>query len=86
VAAAGHGGWFAPYPRYAGAAFWLTDYVVSQTLMAAYQERAAELRAKGMPAPDRPWPPIGQGHSNTPSVLFNGMIAPITPFTIRGVI
>jgi sialate O-acetylesterase len=53
---------------------------------AEYQKRAAELRAKGMPAPDRPWPPIGKGHSNTPSVLFNGMIAPLTPFTIRGVI
>ena len=41
-------GWFAPYPRYAGAAFWLTDYLVSQTLMAAYQERAAELAADRM--------------------------------------
>jgi hypothetical protein len=40
-----YGGWFAPYPRYAGPAFWLTDYLVSQTLMAAYQERAAELAA-----------------------------------------
>jgi hypothetical protein len=36
-----YGGWFAPYPTYAGPAFWLTDYLVSQTLMAAYQERAA---------------------------------------------
>jgi len=43
-----YGGWFAPYPRYAGPAFWLTDYVVSQTLMAAYQERAAELAAARM--------------------------------------
>ena len=43
-----YGGWFAPYPRYAGPAFWLTDYLVSQTLMAAYQERAAELAAGRM--------------------------------------
>ncbi|MGA2113420.1 MAG: hypothetical protein ABSH56_01560 [Bryobacteraceae bacterium] len=43
-----YGGWFAPYPRYAGAAFWLTDYLVSQTLMAAYQERTAELAAARM--------------------------------------
>lgn len=43
-----YGGWFAPYPRYAGPAFWLTDYLVSQTLMAAYQERAAELAAARM--------------------------------------
>ena len=40
-----YGGWFSPYPRYAGPAFWLTDYLVSQTLMAAYQERSAELAA-----------------------------------------
>jgi len=43
-----YGGWFAPYPRYAGPAFWLTDYLVSQTLMAAYQERASELAAARM--------------------------------------
>lgn len=41
-------GWFAPYPRYAGPAFWLTDYLVSQTLTAAYQQRAAELAAAQM--------------------------------------
>jgi hypothetical protein len=38
-----YGGWFAPYPAYAGPAYWLTDYMVSQTLMSAYQERASEL-------------------------------------------
>jgi hypothetical protein len=36
-----YGGYFAPYPTYAGPAYWLTDYLVSQTLMAAYAERAA---------------------------------------------
>lgn len=41
-------GWFSPYPRYAGPAFWLTDYLVAQTLMATYQERAAELAAARM--------------------------------------
>jgi hypothetical protein len=40
-----YGGWFSPYPTYAGPAFWLTDYLVSQTLAAAYQERAAEAAA-----------------------------------------
>jgi hypothetical protein len=40
-----YGGWFAPYPVYAGPAFWLTDYLVAQTLAAAYQERAAEAAA-----------------------------------------
>jgi hypothetical protein len=40
-----YGGYFAPYPAYAGPAYWLTDYLVSQTLMAAYAERAAEAAA-----------------------------------------
>ena len=40
-----YGAWFTPYPVYAGPAYWLTDYLVSQTLAAAYQERASELAA-----------------------------------------
>jgi hypothetical protein len=36
-----YGGWFNPYPTYAGPAWWLTDYFVSQTLIAAYQAQAA---------------------------------------------
>ena len=31
-----YGGFFAPYPVYPSAAFWLTDYVISQNLQAAY--------------------------------------------------
>jgi len=31
-----YGGYFTPYPVYASAAFWLTDYVISQDLAAAY--------------------------------------------------
>jgi len=38
-----YGGWFTPYPAYASASLWLTDYMISQTLQAAYAERAAEL-------------------------------------------
>ena len=35
---------FAPYPVYPSAAFWLTDYVISQNLQAAYaaQQEAGE--------------------------------------------
>jgi hypothetical protein len=40
-----YGAWFTPYPVYAGPAFWLTDYLVSQTLAAAYAARAAEAAA-----------------------------------------
>ena len=31
-----YGGFFAPYPVYPSAAFWLTDYIISQDLQAAY--------------------------------------------------
>jgi hypothetical protein len=36
-----YGGFFQPYPYYASPAFWLTDYLISQQLQAAYQERMA---------------------------------------------
>jgi len=35
-----YGGWFSPYPYYTSPAFWLTDYLVAETLQAAYQARA----------------------------------------------
>jgi hypothetical protein len=38
-----YGGYFNPYPVYASAAFWLTDYIISQDLQAAY---AAHQEAK----------------------------------------
>jgi hypothetical protein len=31
-----YGGYFAPYPVYPSAAFWLTDYIIAQDLQAAY--------------------------------------------------
>ena len=34
--------YFAPYPVYAGPSHWLTDYVLTQTLRNAYQERSPE--------------------------------------------
>jgi hypothetical protein len=35
-----YGGYFAPAPYYPSPALWLADYLISQQLMAAYQERA----------------------------------------------
>jgi hypothetical protein len=32
-----YGYYFAPYPFYAGPAFWLTDYIISENLQAAYE-------------------------------------------------
>ncbi len=36
-----YGGWFAPYPYYAGPAFWLTDYLIAAQLQSAYAARQA---------------------------------------------
>jgi hypothetical protein len=36
-----YGGYFTPYPVYAGPAFWLTDFLIAATLENAYQERMA---------------------------------------------
>jgi hypothetical protein len=36
-----YGGYFAPYPVYPSAAFWLTDYLIAASLQAAYQAQAA---------------------------------------------
>jgi hypothetical protein len=36
-----YGGYFAPYPVYAGPAFWLTDYLIAEELQAAYAAQAA---------------------------------------------
>jgi hypothetical protein len=34
-----YGGYFAPYPAYADASLWLTDYLLAENLQAAYQAR-----------------------------------------------
>ncbi|HLX84339.1 MAG TPA: hypothetical protein VKR59_10600 [Terriglobales bacterium] len=36
-----YGGFFAPYPVYPSAAFWLTDYLIAANLQAAYANQAA---------------------------------------------
>jgi hypothetical protein len=53
-----YGGYFAPYPVYAGPAYWLTDYLLATTLELAYQERmnaaAANAQANYAPTPLTP--------------------------------
>ena len=53
---------------------------------ADWERRAAEAEAAGEDAPRRPPRPRTLNPSATPSWLFNGMIAPLTPYPIRGVI
>lgn len=47
-----YGPYFAPYPVYPSAAFWLTDYLISQNLQAAYAARAEANADADAGAPD----------------------------------
>jgi hypothetical protein len=51
-----YGGFFQPYPVYPSAAFWLTDYIISQDLQAEYaaNQAAGEVAAGGPPAAGGP--------------------------------
>jgi hypothetical protein len=65
-----YGGYFAPYPVYPSASFWLTDYMISTTLAAAYQARmdaAAQARAQAQ-AQDQAPPPPSADAALTPEV------------------
>jgi sialate O-acetylesterase len=56
----------------------------AQARQADEQRQIAEAKAAGKPAPEFPWhPPL---LSWGPGMLWNGMIAPLTPLPIRGVI
>ncbi|HUB81848.1 MAG TPA: hypothetical protein VMB03_23775 [Bryobacteraceae bacterium] len=53
-----YGGYFAPYPVYAGPAYWLTDYMIAMSLQDAYNQQmqanaaaAAQVNAGYSPAP-----------------------------------
>lgn len=57
----------------------------------AYDAKVAQWQAKAStpPTPEqvraKPQPPYGPGHYNTPGGLYNGMVAPLIPYAIRGV-
>ena len=51
-----------------------------------WNQQVADAKAQGRTPPNRPALPPGPGHPNTPAGLYNGMIAPLTPFAIRGAI
>jgi hypothetical protein len=44
-----YGGYFAPYPVYAGASYWLTDYMLSQDMQAAYAAHQEAGETDGVP-------------------------------------
>ncbi len=49
-----------------------------------HQAEIAKAKSAGLPAPKFPWHPLEQMWA--PAQLYNAMIAPITPYAIRGVI
>lgn len=51
---------------------------------AAYEQAVKEWEEAGKPNDKRPWPPFGPDHPHRPATLYNGMIAPIKPYGIRG--
>jgi sialate O-acetylesterase len=53
-----------------------------------YKQEAEALKAAGKPAPTTPAPakPMGPEHQNRPVGLYNGMIAPLVPYAMRGAI
>ena len=55
--------------------------------LAAFKEAAEKAKTEGKPAPRAPRAPDGpQSLNAAPGGLFNGMIAPVAPYTIRGAI
>ena len=55
--------------------------------LAAWKEKAAEAKAAGREAPRRPRPPVDpKVDPHRPASLFNGMIAPLAPYALRGAI
>jgi len=54
--------------------------------MAQWKTQAAAARAAGKRPPRRPNGPIGPKHPHSLSGLYNGMIAPVVPYGIRGAI
>src|SRR5664279_3206102 len=74
--------------------FWetvLTGYPAAKdryenTTIPAWNKAVEEARAAGRTPPNRPGLPQGPGHPNTPAGLYNGMIAPLAPYGIRGAI
>ena len=69
----------------------LADYPAAKdkydnTTLPAWNKAVEEAKAAGKTPPNRPGAPQGLGHQNTPAGLYNGMIAPLVGYAIRGAI
>jgi sialate O-acetylesterase len=54
--------------------------------LAKWKQAVAKAKAEGTKPPRRPGAPFGPGNPHAPSVLYNGMVAPLIPYGIRGAI
>jgi len=61
----------------------MTDY---KRRVEQWKKADAKARAEGTRRPRYPGAPYGPGHPHSPAGLYNGMIAPVIPFAIRGAI
>ncbi len=55
-------------------------------LQAQWKIDSADAVSKGRALPRKPTAPRGPGHRDTPTGQFNGMLSPVIPFAMRGVI
>jgi sialate O-acetylesterase len=68
----------------------LTNYPTAfrhyeQVAIPGWKEAVKKARSEHKPMPQKPGPPRGPDHQGHPANLFNAMIAPLVPYTVRGV-
>jgi sialate O-acetylesterase len=54
--------------------------------LAKWEEAVKQAKADGKQPPSRPGAPLGPDNPNSPAGLYNGMVAPLIPYTVRGAI
>lgn len=69
-------------PAFASRARFASQQAETDAMLAAEKRADAQAQAAGRPAPSHPWHPYPG--SWQPAALYNGMIAPFTPMTVKG--
>jgi sialate O-acetylesterase len=69
-------------PAFASRAAFAAPYADFEAINAAEKRENDEAKAAGKPAPNHPWHPDPTSWS--PAGLYNGMIAPLTPLSLKG--
>ena len=60
--------------------------IFEEKTLPEWKAAAEKAKAEDQPPPKKIHPPAGPGNRSRPSTLFNGMIAPLIPYGIQGVI